>query len=278
VSDKLSSGEYERLVEKLVTELLPSKSWVSEDIKHDVNVSGRSTTNQIDVLWDLTDAAGQARRIVFEAKNYGRAVDQGRLHAFRSVVDDIQDARRPVTGVMVTKVGYQRGAKSVASTYGLIVLELRKPTDADRAGRVTKIRVTATMQQTVVDNLQVEAVEVYGEPVAGPMVLDRMELDFPSGRVPLEQVLTRGELGSLDVPLPPHPVRREFDPPVDLWIGGARAATVRTIKAEVGIHETPLTASGSVIRELRDIAWMIRNSLTGARTWIADDGHIWRTD
>ncbi|GMA85879.1 hypothetical protein GCM10025868_11290 [Angustibacter aerolatus] len=62
------------------------------------------------------------QRVLFECKHYKRKVDQGKLHAFRSVLDDIQDAV-PTYGVFVTTVGYQSGASSLPETYGLTVLE-----------------------------------------------------------------------------------------------------------------------------------------------------------
>ena len=43
---------------------------------------------------------------------------------------------------MVTTMGYQRGAKRVAETYGLLVLELRPPTPRDLDNRLEAIVVT----------------------------------------------------------------------------------------------------------------------------------------
>lgn len=277
VSDRPSADEYERLVERFVAELVPSAGVVTEAIERDVLVKGRSTTNQIDVVWDLTDAAGEPRRIVFEARSYGRAVDQGRLHAFRSVVDDIQDAGRPVTGVMVTTMGYQRGARVVAETYGLVVLELRQPTNDDLAARVASVHVTMTVQVPLVRDARVEALEVHDETAAGAglVLLDGVELSLPSGRKPLADLLLEGELGVLGRARPPHPVRRDFDPPVDLWIGGVRAATVRAVDAVAGDLAAP--PATFVVGGLRDVAWMVRDALTGARAWIAEDGRVWRT-
>lgn len=277
MSDRPSSEEYERLVERLVSELVPSSGVVTDAIKRDVRVRGQSTTNQIDVLWDLTDAAGRPRRIVFEARSYARAVDQGRLHAFRSVVDDVQDDQRPVTGVMVTTTGYQSGARAVASTYGLVVLELRVPTAADRADRVASISVTMNLQVPVVRDVRFEAVEVHDEAGAagGPVVLGDVKIDSPSGRVPLAKVLLDGELGALGAPRPPHPVRRVFDPPADLWVEGARVATVYAVDAVAGDQAAP--PATFVVSGLQDVAWMVRDALSGARAWIAEDGRVWRT-
>lgn len=163
---KPSADEYERLVERLVRELVPAAGGTTDMLERDVRVSGRSTTNQIDVVWDLTDSDGNRSRIVFEARSYARRVDQLRLHAFRSVVDDIQDLDRPVTGVMVTTAGYQSGARGVASTYGLVVLELREPNEKDLAGRAHEVHVTTVAQMPVIRDVRFEATETAAEPEA----------------------------------------------------------------------------------------------------------------
>ena len=56
------------------------------------------------------------------------------------MIDDISDGIQ-TTGVMVTRTGYQAGAKRVADTYGLIVVELRVPTPEDTRDRLLKVRV-----------------------------------------------------------------------------------------------------------------------------------------
>ncbi len=137
----IRGSEYELLVERLVGQFSLRAGVSTERIQRDVLIKGRGTKNQIDVLWDLIDAADQPHRVVFEARSYRSRIKQGALHAFRSVVDDIQDPARPVTGVMVTTTGYQSGATGVASTYGLVVLELRSPIAADLADRVATIHV-----------------------------------------------------------------------------------------------------------------------------------------
>lgn len=274
-----ASDDYERLVESLVTPLALDTGVQSERIVRDVRVQGQSTTNQIDVLWDFVDAQGQPQRVVFEARSYGKRVDQGKLHAFRSVVDDIQDAARPVTGVMVTTVGYQRGAKAIVSTYGLIVLELRAPDKTDFADRVTKVVLNIRVQTAIVDDVRFEATEVAEDNFpAGLEALDAFEIaaavDDPNPKS-LNDLLCHGELGSLDTPRPVHPVRRDFDPPAVLFVRGRKAALIQAVTAEVGdVKAAPATTT---IGGPETIAWMLRDSLRGSRAWISDDGQIWKT-
>lgn len=273
------SADYERLVKSLVGPLTLDMGVRSERIARDVRIQGQSTTNQIDVLWDFVDAQGRPQRVVFEARSYGKRVDQGKLHAFRSVVDDIQDTARPVTGVMVTTVGYQRGAKAVASTYGLIVLELRVPIEADFADRLTKIVLNIRAQTAIVDDVRFEAIEVAEDNFPASLeALDAFKIavaaDDPNPKS-LNDVLCHGELGSLGTPRPVHPVRRDFDPPVVLFVRGRKAALIHAVTAQVGDVEAPPVTT--TIGGPETIAWMLRNSLRGSRAWIADDGQIWKT-
>lgn len=274
------SAEYERLVESLVGQLGLRAEVRSERIKRDVRVPGRSTTNQIDVLWDFVDAQGRPQRVAFEARSYRNRVDQGKLHAFRSVVDDIQDEARPVTGVMVTTVGYQRGAKSVASTYGVVVLELRAPTDADLKNRLGKIIVTVGTQVPIIDNVEFEAIEVYEEHFPSgpddPRVFTVRTTEADANAELLKDVLCRGEVGNLGDPRSIHHVRREFNPPATLLVRGRKAALIHAVTAQVGdVEAPPVTVT---IGGLETIAWLLRDSLSGARAWIAADGQVWTTD
>jgi hypothetical protein len=54
-----------------------------------------------------------------------------------------------------------------------------------------------------------------------------------------------------------------------------RAATVRSVDAVAGDLAAP--PATLVVAGLLDVAWMIRNALTGARTWIAE-GRVSRED
>lgn len=279
MTDPPPSAEYERLVETLVESLALQAGVQCERVVRDIRLQGRGTINQIDVLWDFTDTQGQPQRVVFEARSYKNRVDQGKLHAFRSVVDDIQDATRPVTGVMVTTAGYQRGAKDVASTYGLLVWELRTPTEADFAGRLGKIELNIRMYTPIIEDVIFEAAEVAeGHLPAISETINAFEIaptEEDPNRKTLDQVLCRGELGTWDTPRPVHSVRREFHPPAVLFVRGQKAAMLHAITAQVGDAKAPpiTTTVGGAER----IAWMLRDSLKGSRVWIARDGQTWPT-
>lgn len=56
---------------------------------------------------------------------------------------------------MVTTVGYQRGAKRIAETYGGLVLELREPTPVELDNRVMSINLTMNFVVPVVTDVAI---------------------------------------------------------------------------------------------------------------------------
>lgn len=128
------STEYEKLVLVVMTQLAQARGVTTTRLEHDVTLPGFATRNQIDVLWEFVDEEGRPLRVVIEARHLGRRIEQGRLHAFRSVIDDVSVDGVETRGLMVTTVGFQAGAKQIAEAYGIGLLELRKPREADWGG------------------------------------------------------------------------------------------------------------------------------------------------
>lgn len=92
-------------------------------VRRNVHLGGKTTTHQIDVYWEY-ELAGIVHRVVVQAKDWGRVVDQGELLKFKSVLDDIPGQPR---GIFVTRSGYQRGAKHYAKNHGIELYELDRP-------------------------------------------------------------------------------------------------------------------------------------------------------
>lgn len=273
-----TSREYELLVAGIARQLAALAGVDTESVQHDQVVQGKATANQLDVVWDFRDAAGSPRRVVFEAKQYKRPVDQGRLHALSNVVRDIQNEQRPVTGVMVTTTGYQLGAKAVAETYELLVLELREPEARDWHGRVRTIEITMHAQMPIIDDLRIQVSKSAEDTGASMLAALEHLMLLEQNKAPrrLVDALTAGELGPLGHPRQPHPVRREFSPPAPLHYEGHWVADVVIVEATVGDESAPpvtITIDG-----VKDVAYMIRNALSGARVWLAHDGRVWTTD
>ena len=78
--------------------------------------------HQIDVYWEY-EKDGIAHRVAIECKNYNRRISLEKVCAFKGVLDDLDG----VSGIMVSKVGFQKGAKKYARQYKISLKELRRP-------------------------------------------------------------------------------------------------------------------------------------------------------
>jgi hypothetical protein len=268
-----ASDAYEVLAKTLVERVQVLSGIETSRIERNVRLPGCATDHQIDVLWDVE---GPRQRFIFECRKYGRTIEQKHLLAFRGVVDDLQTEARPVRGIMVTPVGYQRGAKGVATTYGITVLELRPPTDSDLAGRVRRLSLTIAPRVPFVRDIQVEPVT--GE-VMDPIVADTTDIYIRESGVlhPLVDFMLSGALNDVTAePTAPRDVVRRFDPPAELVVAKAEMGKIRAIKATVGERVLPLVQVDVGGQE--HLAYLLRDALGGARAWFAADGRIHTTD
>jgi hypothetical protein len=270
-------SDYEDLTRWIVEQLAARAGVTTTRIERGVEILGKATVNNIDVVWEFLDADGRPQRIVFEARSYGRRIDQQRLHSWRSIVDDITSEAMPTVGVMVTTTGYQAGAQRVADTYGIVIVELREPTAADTANRVMEVGIEMVARRPFVRAILVTDGELLDPEGAGPMLDSELELVHQDGRrVRLVDELLAGELNPwTEPPTPAHQVTRVYDPAVVLEYEGRPVARVQSVTAEVGEHEhsTSFRVGG-----LDRIAWLMKNTLTGAHTWFAHDGKVYETD
>jgi Restriction endonuclease len=267
---------YEELTEGLVRRLGAAHEMTTLRLERDVPVRGRATDNWIDALWEFRRASGQLVRVLFECRSYARRIDQQALHSWRSVVDDVADSDVETIGVMVTTAGYQRGAQRVADSYGIVILELRAPTEQDLANRWRSVRVELVVRMPQVTDLAVDATEQLSLDQSVSGALGDFVLDFDDGTSELlMDHLLRGELASLDeAPTEPHLVSRTFASPVLLRQRDRPVARVIAIRATVGEAQAEPMAIETTAAE---IAWMLADTLTGSHTWFAADRRIWQT-
>ena len=115
--------EYEKFAQEIYQGLVNANVVKTTDVKHNVKLVGKSgQTHQIDVYWEY-EIAGVKHKVAIECKNYNNAVSVGKVRDFYGVLADLNNT----AGIMVTKVGYQEGAKDYASHYGISLKELRTP-------------------------------------------------------------------------------------------------------------------------------------------------------
>ena len=277
-TSSMDSTEYEKLTHALVERIAERSRLKTTRLEHNVQLPGRASPHQIDVLWEFTTASGHPHRIIFECRRKSRSLEQNDALAFKGVVDEVSWESIPTTGVMVHVKGFQLGATKVASTYGLIILEMRNPSDKDVQDRVMAIRVAMTVRVPVVKDLDFKITELLSDALNEPVLNLGLEVEAADGqRCRVLDVLKEGEIDLSSSELTPlHPVTREFNPPVVLLVEGAPTAKIRSVSATVGeVHGDPYDFT---IGGRERLAIMVKDTLAGDRAWFSDDGKIYFTD
>ena len=125
--------EYEQFTRKVFAGLSSQKRVKTIKLQHNVKLLGNSgTRHQIDVYWEY-EKDGQLHKVAIECKNYTNKVSIGIVRDFYGVIDDIDDLQ----GIMITKAGYQSGAKKYAASKNILLKELRTPIGKESlAGRI----------------------------------------------------------------------------------------------------------------------------------------------
>lgn len=151
---------YELLTKRIFQDILDQSAVKTISVEHNVPLTGKSASHQIDVYWKF-ELNGISYETVVQAKDWNQAVSQGALLQFKAVLDDLPGS--PV-GIFVTRTGYQSGARDYAATHGIKLYELREPTDNDLEGRIKEIHVQMhiqipqiSQQQPVVDVAWIKA-------------------------------------------------------------------------------------------------------------------------
>lgn len=121
------STEYELFTQEVCRLIAGYQNLGASSVKQNVKLKGKSgQVHQVDVYWEY-EKSGEVHRVAIECKNYRKSVSVGKVRDFFGVLSDLGDMK----GVMVTKVGYQKGAKQYADFYGIDLKELRAPLDGE---------------------------------------------------------------------------------------------------------------------------------------------------
>ena len=87
-------------------------------VEHNAKIRGKSgALHQIDVYWEF-EAAGVKYKTCVECKHHNRSISKSAVAAFSAILSDIGNA----TGVFVTTIGYQPGAKAMAGAGNIRLL------------------------------------------------------------------------------------------------------------------------------------------------------------
>lgn len=147
---KLTPTEYELLTKTIYEGLLKAEGVENIDVKHNQKIIGKSgAKHQIDVYWEHR-VAGKTYKTLIECKHYRKRISIGRIRDFYGVLSDVG-----ATGIFVTKVNYQSGAKKFANHYGIDLKLVKETSDADLEGRIRQIKVNI-IARTVSNNPPME--------------------------------------------------------------------------------------------------------------------------
>ena len=115
--------EYELFTQEVYQQLLNCRHLNIANVQHNIKLEGHSgCKHQIDVYWEYEND-GVKHRVAIECKNYSNHVPKEKVCAFQGVLADLDG----VEGIMVSKKGFQGGAKQFAKAYGISLKELRAP-------------------------------------------------------------------------------------------------------------------------------------------------------
>lgn len=115
--------EYERFTQQVYQQLLNCRHPNIANVQHNIKLEGRSgCKHQIDVYWEY-EKNGVKHRVAIECKNYSKQVPKEKVCAFNGVLIDLDG----VEGIMVSKKGFQSGAKLYAKECDISLQELREP-------------------------------------------------------------------------------------------------------------------------------------------------------
>lgn len=114
---------YELFTLEIYQLLINAQGVKTVQVQHNVKLEGRSgQKHQIDVYWEYM-IAGTTHRVAIECKNYDKPIRLSVVHSFKGVLDDFNG----VQGIIVSKKGFQAGAKRYAKEWGISLKELRTP-------------------------------------------------------------------------------------------------------------------------------------------------------
>ena len=98
---------YELFTQEIYRQLGQAIKVNAATVQHNVKLEGKSgQKHQIDVYWEY-EKDGRTLRVAIECKNYDSLVPVGKVRDFQGVLSDLNN----VNGIMVSKMGFQEGAK-----------------------------------------------------------------------------------------------------------------------------------------------------------------------
>lgn len=113
---------YEQLVQVVWQSIINQSQDHNLVVLHDVTLQGKHVSHQIDVYWKF-EIDQLVYETVVQAKDWEDSVTQGELIKFKGVLEDLPGQPK---GIVVTRGGFQKGARDYALAHGILLYELRE--------------------------------------------------------------------------------------------------------------------------------------------------------
>ena len=271
--------DYEELVKDIYQALGQANGVTIECWGSSCQVEGPpGVFHQVDVLTNHSDGIHQYRTAI-SCKNWNARVGLPVVRDFAQIVQEANLNK----GIIVSKMGFTRPAKSFAESKNIGLVELRKPVDKDWDGYIREIRIELTIDQTQVYGLRFDLTVppprpgegvFEGGPVDWPLTLNQIFITSPEGEAETLQKLTDEEQGDhpgedehhLRLPegsvvtIPEHPEHP------------AHEHSIRGVSFKVR-HSPPITEA-KVIRSDDHIYMIMESLFDGRRFTITKDREI----
>jgi hypothetical protein len=111
---------YERATKAIFQNILNQQQAQNIKVLHDVKLKGKTVEHQVDVYWEFYLADGINCRAIVECRDWSESIGQEKMMAFKQKLEDLNNP----LGIMVTRTGYQAGARKFAETHGILLYEL----------------------------------------------------------------------------------------------------------------------------------------------------------
>lgn len=269
--------EYEKFIQDVYQSVINAEGHGTIQVKQNIKLRGKSEQeHQIDVYWEYI-IAGITHRVAIECKNNSEEVSVGKVRDFHGVLNDIGN----INGIMVSKVGFQSGAKTFGAYYGINLKELREPRDEDWKGRIREIGIYPIM---VVPHIKKRFIAVDEEWVKKNIVLPKNgDVSYSMGGMS-EDIWLVDRNGvrlknfhQLDQEIPVSGVQEKdlkysfkFE---DAYIVVDKFGKLKIKEIQYG-YDVIVTELESIVFQADDPKAIMRDSITGEIKFIDKDGSV----
>src|SRR5262249_6108196 len=143
--------DYEEFVRSITEALLRAQGLETVTVQRNVQIQGLSRAHQIDVYWEYR-LGGISHRVIINCKCYSSTVEVTDVLTLAGVLTDMPGA----LGLIVTTIGFQKGAVDYAKTHGIGLKIIRPPQDVDWQGRPRQVNLVVQFDMPQLKSCRVQ--------------------------------------------------------------------------------------------------------------------------